>query len=165
MYRHWDADGRLLYVGISLSAISRLAQHSASSHWSGDIARVTIENFETREAALAAERVAVQSENPLHNIMLRKPDDVKTEKVKQMHWVSRLNLAQTIAGFDPLYLVQDAASKCGVTQSIMRLMFAAAGVEPFTLPEDPRKQVREYVTGWQLMFTLECAEANGKKAA
>ena len=33
LYRHWDAEGRLLYIGISRSAVERLAGHRNNSHW------------------------------------------------------------------------------------------------------------------------------------
>lgn len=66
LYRHFDASGRLLYVGISLSAVQRLAQH-ASSDWSADIRRVDVEVYPTRDAALAAEAVAIRDERPEHN--------------------------------------------------------------------------------------------------
>lgn len=68
LYRHFDSEGRLLYVGISLSAITRLAQHRSASHWSRAIASVRIECFDTRREALAAEAKAILEERPLHNI-------------------------------------------------------------------------------------------------
>lgn len=55
LYRHWDADGKLLYVGVSLSAVTRLGQHRRDAGWADEIASVTIEYFATREAALKAE--------------------------------------------------------------------------------------------------------------
>jgi hypothetical protein len=67
LYRHFDAEGRLLYVGISLSAIHRLAQHKKTAEWHKNIAKVTVETFETREAALLAETIAIQKENPIYN--------------------------------------------------------------------------------------------------
>jgi hypothetical protein len=67
LYRHFDAEGRLLYVGISLSAVHRLAQHKKTAEWHKNIAKVTVETFETREAALFAETVAIQTENPTYN--------------------------------------------------------------------------------------------------
>jgi hypothetical protein len=66
--RHFDFEGRLLYVGISLSALTRLAQHRRESYWYDHIARVEIEHFETREEALEAEAEAIRHEKPLHNI-------------------------------------------------------------------------------------------------
>ena len=33
LYRHFDCDGVLLYVGISLSTVARLCEHKHSSKW------------------------------------------------------------------------------------------------------------------------------------
>lgn len=68
LYRHFDADGALLYVGISLSALGRLQAHKSGSHWSSKIASVTIESFATREEALRAEKEAIRTERPRFNI-------------------------------------------------------------------------------------------------
>lgn len=70
LYRHYDADGQLLYVGIALSPVARLSQHMSASHWSDDIATVTIERHETREDAEDAERAAIREEKPAHNIAM-----------------------------------------------------------------------------------------------
>lgn len=67
LYRHFDATGALLYVGISLNAVSRLAQHRMTSAWFDQIARIEIEWHPTRTVACNAERLAIQTENPLHN--------------------------------------------------------------------------------------------------
>ena len=66
LYRHFDAEGRLLYVGISRSVTARLAQH-ADSPWDDLIARIDVERFTTRAHAEAAEFVAIQTEGPIHN--------------------------------------------------------------------------------------------------
>jgi hypothetical protein len=68
LYRHFDADGRLLYVGISLSTIARFDAHRTRSHWSSKVATITIERFETRNEAFAAEAAAILAESPLHNL-------------------------------------------------------------------------------------------------
>jgi hypothetical protein len=67
LYRHFAGNGRLLYVGVSLSAISRLSDHR-TSRWFDQIVDVEVEYYPTREAALAAEREAIRTENPLYNI-------------------------------------------------------------------------------------------------
>lgn len=69
LYRHFDKDGALLYVGISLSAVQRLGQHKDHSHWFQQIARVEIEEHPTRAAALLAESKAIRDENPKFNII------------------------------------------------------------------------------------------------
>jgi hypothetical protein len=72
LYRHFNKDGTLLYVGISLSVIERLRQHRQDSHWYEDIARIEITWFSTRSEALSAERKAIESEGPLHNTIFNK---------------------------------------------------------------------------------------------
>jgi hypothetical protein len=68
LYRHFDADGRLLYVGVSLSAIGRLAEHKQGAEWFWLIARVEVTAYANRRTVLKAERIAIQREKPLHNI-------------------------------------------------------------------------------------------------
>jgi hypothetical protein len=69
LYRHFDARGRLLYVGISNSVLLRLKSHKGGSHWYRDIARVQIKHFRTRRQAERAEALAIATENPLHNTL------------------------------------------------------------------------------------------------
>lgn len=68
LYRHFDAAGQLLYVGVSISALTRLAAHKQRAHWFWRIAKVEVTNWKTREASLAAERRAIHDERPLFNI-------------------------------------------------------------------------------------------------
>lgn len=68
LYRHFDRKGKLLYVGISLSAIIRLGSHMVGSSWADEIDTVRVQNFETRELALSAERIAIQREAPKYNL-------------------------------------------------------------------------------------------------
>ncbi len=67
LYRHFDCNGVLLYVGVSLSALHRLSKHRKHAHWFNQIKRVEIEDFETREEALAAEGDAIVRRLKRHN--------------------------------------------------------------------------------------------------
>jgi hypothetical protein len=67
LYRHFDGDGKLLYVGISVCAITRLRQHKKSSPWFDQIRLMTIETYASRGAAIAAEREAILNGIPVHN--------------------------------------------------------------------------------------------------
>lgn len=69
LYRHFADDGALLYVGISLSWPSRTKAHAHGSRWFDQVAKVEIERFPTREAALDAERQAIKSEGPKFNVV------------------------------------------------------------------------------------------------
>jgi predicted DNA-binding transcriptional regulator AlpA len=68
LYRHFSKDKKLLYVGISLSALTRLGQHALNAKWFNSISSVSIEHFDTLEKAIKAERAAIIQEDPQHNI-------------------------------------------------------------------------------------------------
>lgn len=67
LYRHFDKDDKLLYVGVSRSADFRLVQHQRESSWGPRIVRMTVEEFDSRVEAVKAERIAITSENPIYN--------------------------------------------------------------------------------------------------
>lgn len=69
LYRHFDANGELLYVGISINPNSRSASHKSSSDWFSQIHRIDVEWHETRELALEAEKRAIQNGQPKRNKM------------------------------------------------------------------------------------------------
>ncbi len=66
LYRHWDVNKNLLYVGVSKDALRRLSGHGARI-WYLEIATITIEWFPTRKKALEAESKAIKSEKPRFN--------------------------------------------------------------------------------------------------
>ena len=67
LYRCFDRDGRLLYVGISLTTAYRMSQHRSVARWWDEVARVEIEKHPDRATALSAESAAIKSEEPAHN--------------------------------------------------------------------------------------------------
>ena len=67
LYRHYDAEGVLLYVGISVNACGRLAQHKRGAAWFTKISVIRVEHFPSQAAARAAEVEAIRSENPIFN--------------------------------------------------------------------------------------------------
>jgi excinuclease UvrABC nuclease subunit len=68
LYRYFDRQGELLYIGISKTPIIRLSTHQCQKNWEFDIASITIAYFETRPRAVNAERLAIRAENPRYNI-------------------------------------------------------------------------------------------------
>lgn len=67
LYRHFDADDRLLYVGISSDAARRAAEHGLKP-WGPLIHRITVQHYATRKKAEEAERQAIKTEVPIYNI-------------------------------------------------------------------------------------------------
>lgn len=69
LYRQFDADGVLLYVGASVAPTSRFACHRSVSGWYQQVVRIEIQWFPTYMEAIEAERIAIQDENPKFNRM------------------------------------------------------------------------------------------------
>ena len=66
LYRGFDAEGNLLYVGVASYWQRRLMEHERAE-WLKHTATVTLEHFETRQEALAAEYEAIKTEKPHFN--------------------------------------------------------------------------------------------------
>ena len=68
LYRHYDKEWNLLYVGISLNAIKRMIDHrSQSREWFDEIAFTQRKTFPSRAEAEKAEAIAIRNENPKWN--------------------------------------------------------------------------------------------------
>lgn len=68
LYRFYDADDVLLYVGITDHPLHRMANHAADQPWWSYVVRATFDHCPTRSAALAAEANAIRFERPLFNV-------------------------------------------------------------------------------------------------
>lgn len=68
LYRFYDQQGELLYVGITLDPGTRWQAHAREKGWWRQVATVTVTWLDDRAAALEAERVAILAEAPRHNI-------------------------------------------------------------------------------------------------
>lgn len=165
LYRHFDAEGALLYVGISLRPFTRTSQHVSLAPWADQIANVKIEYFPTRSEAMAAEARAVQEENPLHNIMLRKKKPKLQKKEQRLREVTetrataaRNTLTQRVLNFAPLYKPADAAAALGIHTSVLNREIADGNLATILIPSTKPGKVNKYITGWQLIDWLESRE-------
>ncbi len=68
VYRHYTAEGILLYVGYTSRLEERQRSHRQSATWWCESARMEVERFDTRDAALLAELDAIRTEHPLWNV-------------------------------------------------------------------------------------------------
>jgi hypothetical protein len=69
LYRQYDAQGNLLYVGIALSVQSRTLMHKSCSPWLNSVTRIEIEWYPDRSSAMDAESIAISSESPKYNTL------------------------------------------------------------------------------------------------
>lgn len=67
LYHLYNADGQLLYVGITVNPKARWRAHAKDKYWWPEVARKTIEWFETRKSAERVEKIEVEEEGPKYN--------------------------------------------------------------------------------------------------
>lgn len=70
LYRMYDADGVLLYVGITNNMRRRWIAHKRDKWWIDDVDDVVTEDYDSRYEASMAEQEAIRNERPRHNDML-----------------------------------------------------------------------------------------------
>jgi len=165
LYRHFDKNDKLLYIGISLSTVQRLGQHKHHSGWFKRIARVEIENYSTREEAVQAEREAIQKENPECNIMLKKaPKNYNAEK-------SKFQLTRQIV-FSPLYSIAQTASMFGISEDRIKEFIDNDILSTLTVgytnyrrsksePVEKKPVIR--ITGWAVIDLMQILESRNSK--
>ena len=163
LYRHFDEQGNLLYVGVSLSTIQRLAQHKNHSHWFDSISKVTIEQFPSREEALDAEKIAIQKENPLHNVALKNHYNSKIKVTEDKREDSRIHLVNSVVKYQPIYSFEDAARLFGVGPLKIKEWCETGSLGFIVLSKkwNPRYNkwtLRKKITGWQIIDFIENLE-------
>jgi predicted GIY-YIG superfamily endonuclease len=68
LYRLYDADGVLLYVGITNNLATRMGRHSVEKSWWPEVAGIRVEVCANRQEAEAAELAAIRDERPVWNV-------------------------------------------------------------------------------------------------
>lgn len=67
VYRLFDADGGLLYIGSSINPRARFDRHKLEQPWWPQVASWTLEACPSLDEARIAERLAIDAEDPRHN--------------------------------------------------------------------------------------------------
>ncbi len=118
LYRMYDSDDELLYVGISCNPGSRIAQHAEFKEWYEDVAIIRIAWLSTRRAALKEEAKAIVNEDPKYNIIHSTSDenfgpkrDVFTKFRSTTDERDRINKAAKLAGIDASKLMRDTVMR------------------------------------------------------
>ena len=153
LYRHFDAEGRLLYVGISLSTIFRTKQHRDNSSWFASISKITIETFPSRQEAWEAETLAIEREKPIFNIakvIEQADEDRKAAEVR----IAKLVISAKVTSLSPVYSIHDAAEELRCGTADVEKLIKSGRLRAFKIGRRP------YITGWALLDFLEWADAS-----
>lgn len=86
VYRCYDAEGRLIYVGCSGVPRQRMEQHRLSSWWFDQVERIRYVVFPNKQYALDKEREAIAEENPRWNLRGRQKALWAAEDYEDVHF-------------------------------------------------------------------------------
>lgn len=163
LYRHYDKSGTLLYVGISLSTVARLAQHRDTAQWFDAITDIKIETFPTREDALAAERRAIASENPTCNIRHRLTiKQVKKEEATHAAGYAqkaKQSLMARYVAYDLTYRLKELPKLLGISPRQLNSYVDQGLLHTFEVEGRTYDQRVVLVSGWALIDFMEYLEA------
>lgn len=107
LYRCYDGDGRLIYVGATSFLGRRLDQHRRSTWWAPQVVRVRAKLYPSFAAARQAERIAIIREAPRWNIVARWSRRQNWSAADYEDYVrARRGLRVTYSSFDSLRATQ-----------------------------------------------------------
>ena len=171
LYRHFDKDDNLLYVGITFNQFTRLNDHKYASGWYNDITKVTFEKHPDRASAIQAEKKAINEENPKYNIQryrgkteltlfIEEPKQTEEEKKEISEkitaaQISKRNIVQRVVNMKPLYTVREVADILKIRPIDLKRILdnPETPLQSIELPYG--ETTRPYITGFQLIDYLE----------
>jgi predicted GIY-YIG superfamily endonuclease len=89
VYRCYDKDERLLYVGMTSGRMRRFFRHSSDKEWWREIVRLELAHFETVEQAKEAETEAIIKESPKHNTLHNRHGLRPQSNIAVLYWQCR----------------------------------------------------------------------------
>jgi predicted GIY-YIG superfamily endonuclease len=88
LYRLYNDEGDLLYVGISLNAAKRVAEHRRDKNWWPEVSVIKIQRIlhTDRAGALFAEKEVIRAENPKYNVVNNCETSSNQRASVDRHW-------------------------------------------------------------------------------
>jgi predicted GIY-YIG superfamily endonuclease len=134
LYRFYDIDRQLLYVGITNNPWQRIKAHESDKDWWNEVAHATFEHYQSRMELEAEERAAIKSERPRYNKTHVQPGpELETRVLQLEQQISELaSLIKSHAGVRHMPMVMNAtqlAAELGVNTTRLASL-RKAGVGP-----------------------------------
>lgn len=158
LYRHFDKDDVLLYVGVSLSAVNRLSQHKTASPWFADIVKVTVEYFPSRYSAESAEREAIRKEKPKYN---KRHTSLNYYEPSAIVEDEKNRVTYELVAIEPVYSVEDLVDLLRINKKTVIQLIVDGKLGSFGHPTRKsswtiiKGKPEPLVSGWQLLEYLE----------
>lgn len=83
LYRFYDDEERLLYIGVTADPGRRMSAHSRGKPWWQSVRNITMQNFSTSADLMRAERQAIKTEDPIYNVV-----HSSRKRIRRPHWGS-----------------------------------------------------------------------------
>jgi predicted GIY-YIG superfamily endonuclease len=129
VYRLWDEEGRLLYIGSAYEPEHRCAEHRKKPWWC-EVARRTEEWHSNRGTAYVEEMKAIAAESPWYNVMgTAGYVTPQTEAIKRRKALAGLRQRLVTAAGKVRWEVQEAAREAGFSDSRARRFGALAEID------------------------------------
>tara|TARA_R100000541_G_scaffold49745_1_gene56866 strand:- start:486 stop:1007 length:522 start_codon:yes stop_codon:yes gene_type:complete len=154
LYRHFDIDKKLLYVGVSLSWSKRLKQHRIS-YWHDKIHTVTLEQYESREKAIQAERQAILKENPIYNIQRYKNMKEERKLSKQILEKSVSRFVGNFVNFKLSYSLKEVKEMTGLRMKDIEWYIEKNILSYYETTYRDGCIPKKRITGWCVIDLLE----------
>jgi len=161
IYRHFDAEGNLLYVGMSNNPINRLDNHRATAAWYHLIRSMTMEECGSMEEAAIKELEAIKNENPIHNISGKNIRIPSEERLKQQV-VKSFKINKDV---EPLPFICDKGyieRLFNISSRTVNMLFDGGFIECLEIPSSNKKQKR-VATGLAIINFIERLSNNTQK--
>lgn len=114
IYRLHDANGALLYVGHTSDIATRIRSHKREKAWWPEVMSMETTAVASKQEAVEAERMAIQTESPLHNMQLVPGFRmvVKSFRIPEPDWLAVVARADR-EGLNPTEVVRQLAIAWG----------------------------------------------------
>ena len=148
LYRFYDAQDTLLYVGISWSLAQRMAEHRHTKSWWQEIATIRIEWLPNREAVLEAETVAIVRERPKYNLANKTSPTTNERKIPT-------TIAELRSEGDRLFTAKELAAITGLSvNSIQKLVQDGRGPRRIQLGQYTRYLTCDILTWFDSKYSI-----------
>ena len=158
LYRHFDKNQKLLYIGLTNNIHGRISGHKSASKWFLDIANITLEHFPSRFMLIEAEKEAIRNEKPEHNVISQIPyiekQIIEKEHNLQRQEASKELLLHRIVNFDPVYSLASASKLLDIPDIRIKNLIKTNKIGHIILGY--RGEYPKYgITGWQMLEFIE----------
>tara|TARA_Y100000361_G_scaffold142463_1_gene148525 strand:- start:284 stop:784 length:501 start_codon:yes stop_codon:yes gene_type:complete len=153
LYRHFDINKKLLYVGISSRPWTRLKEHKISP-WYDKIHNITLQQYENREKAIKAEREAVIKENPLFNVQRFKTYKEQKRKEKEIIDNSKLKFISNVVHFKMSYSLQEVRQITKLTMLDIKELLRKDHLSYYEIQWRANHKIKK-VPGWAVIDLIE----------